>query len=178
MKIAEGLAGLNYQVLLGDDNAEVSEVIYDSRKAEPGAVFVCMMGTKIDSHDFIPQVLEKGTRVFVVEKEPDAGTMALLRDAQAEPVTVIRVENARSALAHLSAARFGYPARKMTCIGVTGTKGKTTTTYMIKAILEAAGKKVGLIGTAGAVIGEHTYPTANTTPESYELHRYFARMAK
>ncbi len=178
MKIAEGLAGLNYQVLLGDDSVEVSEVIYDSRKAEPGAVFVCIMGTKIDSHDFIPQVLEKGTRVFVVEKEPDAGTMALLRDAQAGPVTVIRVENARSALAHLSAARFGYPARKMTCIGVTGTKGKTTTTYMIKAILEAAGKKVGLIGTAGAVIGEHTYPTANTTPESYELHRYFAQMVK
>ncbi len=178
MKLAEGLAGLNYRLLVGDDSAEVSDVIYDSRKAEPGSVFVCMMGTRIDSHDFIPQVLEKGTRVFVVEKDLDAESTALLRAAAPDPVTVVRVENARQALAYLSAARFGYPARKMTCIGVTGTKGKTTTTYMIKAILEAAGKKVGLIGTAGAVIGEHTYPTANTTPESYELHRYFAQMAE
>ncbi len=181
MKVADGLAGLNYQVLMGEEDAEVSEVVYDSRRAAPGAVFVCMVGTKVDSHRFIPQVLEKGTRVFVVEREPDAETMRLLRTNRTQeeaPVTVIRVENARSALAHLSAARFGYPARKMTCIGVTGTKGKTTTTYMIKAILEAAGRKVGLIGTAGAVIGEHTYPTANTTPESYELQRYFAQMAE
>lgn len=178
MRLADGLSKLNYQVLMGDDGAEVSEVIYDSRRAEPGTVFVCMVGTKIDSHRFIPQVLEKGTRVFIVEREPDEETMTLLRGMYPEPVTVVRVENARCALAHLSAARFGYPARKMTCIGVTGTKGKTTTTYMIKAILEAAGKKVGLIGTAGAVIGGHTYPTANTTPESYELQRYFAQMAE
>lgn len=178
MRLADGLSKLNYQVLMGDDGAEVSEVIYDSRRAEPGTVFVCMVGTKIDSHRFIPQVLEKGTRVFIVEREPDEETMTLLRGTYPEPVTVVRVENARCALAHLSAARFGYPARKMTCIGVTGTKGKTTTTYMIKAILEAAGKKVGLIGTAGAVIGGHTYPTANTTPESYELQRYFAQMAE
>ncbi len=178
MRLADGLSKLNYQVLMGDDGAEVSEVIYDSRRAEPGTVFVCMVGMKIDSHRFIPQVLEKGTRVFIVEREPDEETMTLLRGTYPEPVTVVRVENARCALAHLSAARFGYPARKMTCIGVTGTKGKTTTTYMIKAILEAAGKKVGLIGTAGAVIGGHTYPTANTTPESYELQRYFAQMAE
>ena len=178
MRLADGLSKLNYQVLMGDDGAEVSEVIYDSRRAEPGTVFVCMVGMKIDSHRFIPQVLEKGTRVFIVEREPDEETMTLLRGTYPEPVTVVRVENAHCALAHLSAARFGYPARKMTCIGVTGTKGKTTTTYMIKAILEAAGKKVGLIGTAGAVIGGHTYPTANTTPESYELQRYFAQMAE
>ncbi len=180
MKIAEGLTGLEYQVLMGDAGAEVTDVIYDSRRAAPGTVFVCMVGTKIDSHRFIPQVLEKGTRVFVVEREPDAETAALLASAQTqeEPVTVIRVRNARSALACLSAAHFGYPARKMTCIGVTGTKGKTTVTYMIKAILEAAGKKAGLIGTAGAVIGDRTYPTANTTPESYELQRYFAEMAE
>lgn len=95
-----------------------------------------------------------------------------------ENVTVIQVENGRNALSLLSAARFDYPARKMTAIGVTGTKGKTTTTYMIKAILEAAGQKTGLIGTNGAVIGENHYPTKNTTPESYILQEYFAKMVE
>ncbi|MFR4579079.1 MAG: UDP-N-acetylmuramoyl-L-alanyl-D-glutamate--2,6-diaminopimelate ligase [Clostridium fessum] len=95
-----------------------------------------------------------------------------------ENVTVIQVENGRNALSLLSAARFDYPARKMTAIGVTGTKGKTTTTYMIKSILEAAGQKTGLIGTNGAVIGENHYPTKNTTPESYILQEYFAKMVE
>ena len=95
-----------------------------------------------------------------------------------EDVTVIRVENGRNALALLSAARFGYPAGKMVTIGVTGTKGKTTTTYMIKSILEACGKKVGLIGTNGAVIGDKHYATKNTTPESYLLEQYFDEMVK
>ncbi len=174
MNIAESLSGLEYQVLKGSAGAEASEVIYDSRKAAPGAVFVCMVGTRSDSHAYIPQALEQGVRVLVVERDLEE---AVLQEMP-EDTTVIRVENSRAALARLSAARFGYPARKLVCIGVTGTKGKTTITYMIKAILEAAGKKVGLIGTAGAVIGEHTYPTVNTTPESYELHRYFAQMVE
>ena len=87
-------------------------------------------------------------------------------------------KDSRRALALLSAARFGYPAKKLTLIGVTGTKGKTTTTHMIKTVLEAAGKKAGLIGTTGVVIGEHVTPTMNTTPESYELHKAFAQMAE
>ncbi len=174
MKIAEGLSGLEYRVLKGSADAEVSEVIYDSRKASPGAVFVCMVGTRSDSHAYIPQVLEKGVRVLVVERAPEEQALKEMP----EDTTVILVDESRAALARLSAARFGYPARKLVCIGVTGTKGKTTITYMIKAILEASGKKAGLIGTAGAVIGEHTYPTVNTTPESYELHRYFAQMAE
>ena len=93
-------------------------------------------------------------------------------------MTVLKVENGRNALALLSAARFGYPAEKMVTIGVTGTKGKTTTTYMIKSILEACGKKVGLIGTNGAVIGDKHYATKNTTPESYILEQYFDEMVK
>ena len=95
-----------------------------------------------------------------------------------EEITVLRVGNGRNALSLLSAARFGYPARKMTTIGVTGTKGKTTTTYMIKAILEAAGEKTGLIGTNGAIIGSDHFPTMNTTPESYILQEYFAKMVE
>ena len=101
-----------------------------------------------------------------------------LTGEEKKQVTILRVSDARRALALLSAARFGYPAKKLTMIGVTGTKGKTTTTHMIKAILEAAGKKVGLIGTTGVVIGDHVTPTMNTTPESYELHKAFAQMAE
>ena len=93
-------------------------------------------------------------------------------------VTILKTAEARRSLALLSAARFGYPASKMITIGVTGTKGKTTTTHMIKAILEAAGKKVGMIGTTGTVINGQVTPTMNTTPESYELHQSFAKMAE
>ena len=174
MKIQTALKDLSYQIIWGEADQEVKEVIYDSRKAEPETVFVCMMGARIDSHDFMQEVAEKGCRLFVVEKEIPEEQLQKLP----EGTSVVRVDSAREALAHLSAARFGFPAEKMTCIGVTGTKGKTTTTYMIKAILEAAGKKVGLIGTAGAVIGDRTYPTMNTTPESYELQHYFAQMVE
>ena len=168
MKLKSWLKELPYTLLQGSLETEVDEVVYDSRKAAPGTVFVCMRGANVDSHTFIPDVVEKGAPVLVVEHPVEAP----------ENVTVIQVENGRNALSLLSAARFDYPARKMTAIGVTGTKGKTTTTYMIKAILEAAGQKTGLIGTNGAVIGENHYPTKNTTPESYILQEYFARMVE
>ena len=168
MKLKSWLKELPYTLLQGSLETEVDEVVYDSRKAAPGTVFVCMRGANVDSHTFIPDVVEKGAPVLVVEHPVEAP----------ENVTVIQVENGRNALALLSAARFDYPARKMTAIGVTGTKGKTTTTYMIKAILEAAGQKTGLIGTNGAVIGENHYPTKNTTPESYILQEYFAKMVE
>lgn len=172
MRLKDWLEDVTYELLQGSPEEEVTDVVYDSRKAAPGVVFVCMKGTRVDSHDFIPEVTKQGVRVLVVEKP------AKELPAIPEEVTVIRVEHAREALAVLSAARFGYPLKKMTSIGVTGTKGKTTTTYMIKAILEAAGRKVGLIGTAGAIIGSRTYQTRNTTPESYELQSYFAQMVE
>lgn len=172
MRLKDWLEDVTYELLQGSPEEEVTDVVYDSRKAAPGVVFVCMKGTRVDSHDFIPEVTKQGVRVLVVEKP------AKELPAIPEEITVIRVEHAREALAVLSAARFGYPLKKMTSIGVTGTKGKTTTTYMIKAILEAAGRKVGLIGTAGAIIGSQTYQTRNTTPESYELQSYFAQMVE
>lgn len=168
MMIKDWLEGLDYTLLQGRLEAEVQEVVYDSRKAAPGTVFICMKGTRTDSHDFIPQVVEAGVEVLVVERPVSVP----------EHVTVIRVRNGREALAVLSAARFGNPSRKLLMIGVTGTKGKTTTTHMIKAILEAAGKKTGMIGTNGVYIGGEHYPTVNTTPESYELHKHFAKMAE
>lgn len=95
-----------------------------------------------------------------------------------EGVTVIHVDDTRYALALMSAAYFGYPAEKLHVIGITGTKGKTTTTYMVKSILEAAGHNVGLIGTIEAVIGDKTIPANNTTPESFTIHKYFAEMVE
>ncbi len=133
MKFSDWLKNLDYQVLQGDIDTEVEDVVYDSRKAAEGTVFVCMKGTRIDSHSFIDDVMEKGVKVFVVEREVQLP----------EGITAIRVENARHALAEISAARFHYPAKRMIMVGVTGTKGKTTTAHMIKSILEAAGKKVG-----------------------------------
>lgn len=168
MRIKEWLGELEYQLQQGSLDAEVDEVAYDSRKACKGAAFICIKGTKVDSHAFIPSVLAAGARVLVTEQHVDVP----------EDVTVIRVRQGREALARLSAARFGYPARKMTMIGITGTKGKTTTAHMVKAILEAAGEKTGMIGTNGVFIGTNRYPTVNTTPESYDLHRYFAQMAE
>lgn len=167
MKFKEWLKDLRYEVIQGSLDVEVEEVIYDSRKAREGAVFICMKGTKVDSHEFIPSVAEAGVKVLVVERKvpvPDG-------------VTAVLVHNAREALALLSAARFDYPAKKMVTIGVTGTKGKTTTTHMIKTILESCGKKVGMIGTTGIVIGQTVTPTKNTTPESYELHEAFRNMS-
>lgn len=163
------LKELKYELVQGELEIPVKEVVYDSRKAGEETVFVCMKGTNVDSHDFIPTVLAAGTKALVVERE---------FSGIPEDVTVLKVENGRNALALLSAARFGYPAEKMVTIGVTGTKGKTTTTYMIKSILEACGKKVGLIGTNGAVIGDKHYATKNTTPESYILEQYFDEMVK
>ena len=122
MTIKDWLEGLSYKLVQGSLDVEVNEVVYDSRKAAPGAVFVCMKGTKIDSHDFIPQVTEAGVKVLVTEHPVETP----------EDVTVVETENGREALALLSAARFGYPSRKLTMIGVTGTKGKTTTTHMSK----------------------------------------------
>lgn len=166
--VREWLQELSYQLLQGsiDENAE--DVIYDSRKAAPDTVFVCMKGARADSHDFIPPVISAGCRVLVVERPVEVPG----------DVTVILVDNGREALALLSAARFGYPAKKLITIGVTGTKGKTTTAHMIRTILEACGKKTGMIGTTGIVIGDETLPTVNTTPESYTIQKAFADMAE
>ena len=159
---------MKYVLVSGSLDQNVDEVIYDSRKARPDSVFVCIQGSTRDSHEFIPDVLKAGCKVLVIEKEVEVPA----------DVTVIRVENGRLALAELSAARFGYPAEKLITIGITGTKGKTTTSYMIKAVLEAAGKKTGLIGTNGAVIGDEKFPTSNTTPESYVVQEYFHKMVE
>lgn len=170
MFLSDWLLELPCEVVQGSTHVLVKDVCYDSRKAAADTVFVCMKGSLRDSHDFIPDVLRAGCKAFVVEEGWEKP------EGFPKDVTVVSVENGRNALALLSAARFGHPSKKMVTIGVTGTKGKTTTTHMIRAMLEESGKKVGMIGTNGVTIGEHSYPTRNTTPESYELQQYFAQM--
>ena len=171
MKVSEICKEMEYTCLQGSMDTEVSDIIYDSRKIEQGTMFVCMVGAVTDGHKYIPDAIEKGAAAIVVERAEEAANIP-------DNITVIQVPLARKALAYMSAAFFGYPARKLITIGLTGTKGKTTTTYMVKSVLEAAGKKVGLIGTIGALVGDKMLPTKNTTPESYELHKLFHAMVE
>ncbi len=166
MVLAKLLEDLEYTLLQGSLDTEITTLVCNSREAEEGSVFVCISGTVRDAHDFIPQVIESGAKAVIVGKEVKAD----------DGVTVIRVPDTRYALALMSAAYFGHPARKLTTIGVTGTKGKTTTVYMIRSMLEAAGVRTGLIGTIETVIGETHIPSQNTTPESYQLQKLFADM--
>ncbi|MBE5870519.1 MAG: UDP-N-acetylmuramoyl-L-alanyl-D-glutamate--2,6-diaminopimelate ligase [Lachnospiraceae bacterium] len=161
---------ISYEMIRGKDTDCVTEVVYDSRKATQGCLFICVAGADFDGHDFVKDVIQKGAKALVVEKE--------VQLPEEPDVAVIKVENTRYAMAFISAAYFGNPADKMKVIGITGTKGKTTTTYLVKSILEQAGHKVGLVGTIEAIIGEKHIPAHNTTPESYVLQEYFDGMVK
>lgn len=167
MKLEKLLEHVSYDILQGTMDVEVKNVINDSRKVEEGSLFFCIKGAVTDGHKYVPDVVAKGAKVLVVQDPVDAP----------EDVTVVRVEDTRYAMALISAAYFGYPADEMKIIGITGTKGKTTTTYMVKSILESAGYKVGLIGTIEVIIGDEVIPAKNTTPESYTIQEYFRRMA-
>lgn len=160
------LERIEYHILQGSLDRDISELVYDSRKAQKDCMFVCVRGTAVDGHTFAQDVVAKGATVLVVEEAVDVS----------EDITVVQVEDTRVALAYLSAAYFDYPADQLKVIGVTGTKGKTTTTYMVKSIMESAGYKVGLIGTIEAIIGDEVIPASNTTPESYVVQKYFKKM--
>lgn len=166
MKCKELFNDIKYTCLQGSMDKEVSAVVNDSRKIEEGCLFLCIKGASFDGHSFAKEAAEKGTAVLVVEDEVDVP----------DGVTVVQVESTRKAMAYISAAWFGHPDRKLTTIAVTGTKGKTTTVYMMKKILEMAGHKVGLIGTIEVLIGDKHITVNNTTPESYDIHRFFREM--
>lgn len=168
MKLSQLLERLAYDVIQGNDEIKITELTNDSRKVIDGSVFVCISGAVSDGHKFAGDVAAKGAAAVIVEKEVEVP----------EHVTVIRVEDTRYALALMSAAYFGYPAEKLKIVGITGTKGKTTTTYMVKSILEGVGHKVGLIGTIEAIIGDQVIPASNTTPESFTIHQYFKKMVE
>lgn len=165
MNLTDLLEGLTY-TCSGSTDIEITDLVYDSRKVAKGCAFVCLCGSTVDSHDFAQQAAEAGAVAIIAQREVNV-----------QNVPVVMVENTRYALAVLSAAYFGHPADEIRVVGITGTKGKTTTSYMIRSILESAGIQTGLIGTIGTIIGDQVIQTNNTTPESYDVQRYLRMMA-
>ncbi|MBQ1371640.1 MAG: UDP-N-acetylmuramoyl-L-alanyl-D-glutamate--2,6-diaminopimelate ligase [Oscillospiraceae bacterium] len=149
-----------------DLNTDITAVNYDSRRIQPGHVFVAIVGYAADGHRFIPSAIAAGAVCVVCEKKPEG------------EIPYVLVPDSRVALATMGANWYGHPAEKMTILGVTGTNGKTTVTYLLKSVLEQTlGAKVGLIGTIQNMIGDSILPTERTTPESFELQGLFAQMA-
>lgn len=168
MKLVKLLERVTYTCLRGTMDVDVTDVVNDSRRVTEGSLFLCIRGAVTDGHKYAADVVGKGAKVLVVEEPVEVPAN----------VTVIQVKDTRMAMALISAAWYDYPAEKLKVIGITGTKGKTTTTYMVKSILESAGYKVGLIGTIEAIIGDEVIPAQNTTPESLTIQEYFHRMWK
>ena len=166
MKLADLLKKLKYTCVKGTADVDITTVAYDSRRVERGSLFICIKGAVADGHRFAEAAGNKGASALVVEDDVTVP----------ENVTVIRVEDSRYALACISAEYFGNPADKLKVIGITGTKGKTTTTYLVKSILDSAGHKCGLVGTIETIIGDKVIKASNTTPESYVLQDYFKQM--
>lgn len=166
MKLIKLLERLEYTCVQGTLDLEIQEVVADSRKAKEGSLFLCIRGAVADGHSFKDAVISQGTKAIVAEEIMEVP----------EDVTLILVKDTRYAMAVIAAAYYGYPAETLKVIGITGTKGKTTTTYMVKSILENAGYKVGLIGTIETIIGDLVIPSANTTPESLLIQKYFRQM--
>lgn len=176
MTLQQIIDDMDYTLLQKGDlkkQLNISDIIYDSRKMVPQSVFVCIKGAVRDSHDLVAEVIEQGAVAVVIEHDIAQELIESHPD-----IAFLQVEDSRIALACLAAGYFDRPANKLITIGITGTKGKTTTSYMIQHTLELAGKKAGVIGTIGAVINGVVQPTANTTPESYEIQRLMAEMVK
>ena len=158
-----------YQLQQGSLDAEVTGITCDSRKVQPQNVFVCIRGNRMDGHVYAEEAVERGAAVLVAERE---------LEGIPEKVTVLVVKDSREALAQLSCAWEDDPAQHLVTIGVTGTKGKTTTAYMIYEILRKAGIRAGLIGTIETRIGEKSIPSENTTPEPVVLQKLFSEMMR
>ena len=160
-------ADFRYSVVCGSTESQVTGITSDSRKMQDGYAFVCIKGAVSDGHKYIDQIKDKASVIVVLDGQYEA------KDCKA---AVVSTDNTRLALALMSAAIYGNPDKKLFTIGITGTKGKTTTTYMVKNVLEACGIKTGLIGTIETIIGDEAIPAHNTTPESIEIHQSFAKM--
>lgn len=167
--LSELLKEISYECVCGTLERGISDIVYDSRKVREDCLFVCISGAKADGHRYAADAVKAGAAAILVQREVEL--------SEGADVTVIRVEDTCYAMAFVSAAYFGHPAKQMKIIGVTGTKGKTTTTYLVRSILEQAGRKVGLIGTIEIIIGETHIHAENTTPQSYLVQKYFRMMA-
>ena len=170
MELSKILARIEGLVLRGDIHTEVSTIEYDSRNIKPESMFIAIKGFKTDGHEYINDAIKSGASVVVVEEGYDVESIP-------EDITVVITKDSREFMALVACNFYDHPSREFKLVGVTGTKGKTTTTYMIKAILEKAGKKVGLVGTIANYIGDEEIPTERTTPESVDLQKLFRKMA-
>ncbi len=165
MLLSEILKGIEFNTD-SDVAVDIDDIVYDSRKARCGTIFVCLCGARFDGHEYAQQAYDTGCRCFLVERKvkiPDDAVQVLTSDT-------------RAALALASANFFRHPTKELKVIGITGTKGKTSTAHLVKALLESSGMKCGIIGTVGAYYDDIEIPTVNTTPESYELQKIFRIM--
>ncbi|AAK80087.1 UDP-N-acetylmuramoyl-L-alanyl-D-glutamate--2,6-diaminopimelate ligase [Clostridium acetobutylicum] len=166
MKLKKIIGDVKYELICGDLNVEIDNLNYDSRKVNEKGLFFCIEGYTSDGHDFIDKAVEKGADVIVCTKVPK----------KLPNCTVVKVEDGRKAMAVMGANFYDNPSHKLKLIGITGTNGKTTSTYMMKSMLESSGYKVGLIGTIANYIGDKKIESHRTTPESLELQKLFSDM--
>ena len=166
MKLRELLKDVSYELLKGSLDIEISDITYDSRKANKDIAFVALKGFRVDGHDYIGSAIDLGCNVVIVSKEVEISA----------DITVIKLEDTRVDLSKISRTLFGYPDEEMTVIAITGTKGKTTTSSMIKKVIEDSGNNCGLIGTMGVFYKDKHYHTVNTSPESYDVFKYMREM--
>src|SRR5437763_3363428 len=166
MQLKTLVAGIPVRQVIGTLDRPVESIAYDSRRAQRNGLFVALRGGKSDGHQFVAQAIEKGASVIVTEREE-----------KYPRVTCLVVENSRTALADLSRVFYGRPGDRLKLAAVTGTNGKTTTTFLIKHICEKAGLRCGLIGTVRYEIGERVLPAIRTTPESLDLQELLAQIA-
>ena len=165
MLLSKLIENTDFRLINCDGDREIRRIEYDSRRVKPGSIFACVVGTFKDGHDFAEGAYKNGAEALIVERELPL------------PVPQIIAPNSRRAMAILAMKLYNYPAKQLRIIGVTGTNGKTTTTYMIKSVAEKCGLKVGLIGTIRNIIGDRVISTQRTTPESTELQEILRMMA-
>lgn len=173
-QLVDLLTGLQACVLTGSTRRTVQRLTADSRHVVPETLFVALRGQQTDGHRFLDDALDRGATALVLETCPPA----LLQRAQQTGCTVVRVPNSRQAFALLASAYYGHPGQQLRLVGITGTNGKTTTSYIVEAILQAAGKAVGVIGTISYRLGTQELPASHTTPDALQLHALLARMVQ
>ena len=176
MNLKELLKGISYKVIKGSEDTDIRDIVYHSSDIRENDLFICIQGTKEDGHHFIKDAVEKGAVAVVVQDQK--AWKEFEENYEKTIPTAIWVPDSRKALSYLSANYFQHPEKEMVLIGITGTKGKTTVSWMIKSILETNGHKAGLIGTNGAFIGQVRVPMLNTTPPSYDVFHLLDQMRK
>ena len=168
MKLEKILNGIDYKLIKGNKDIDINDIKTDSRKVEDGDLFAAIVGFSVDGHDYIDKAIQGGAKAILVSKDIEVK----------QDVTVIKLSDVKKNMSKLSMNYFDYPHKKMKTIAITGTKGKTTTSFMIKKIIEESGHKCGVIGTTGVYIGKKYYKIMNTTPEVYDTLKYMSEMVK